>query len=186
MKYIHIRCRQPSKAHTSTRLSSSIAFALAILLARIFGTGWLRHYLTKIFRIGDHLHRGKSQTTTTSDEIYTTSSSLSSFYQTVEKTMITSDEMFTMPSSLSSLYLTPARGDTEHWCHFDKQLRHWWTTFAATCIVGIWWDRHFWTITSAISTATYSGWDGQLWGVTFTFVSHHRTPNIWGTNHLRQ
>ena len=75
------------------------AFAVAILVARIFGIGWLRHLLAKMFGAGDELHGGESQTTTTSDETYTTSSSLSSFYLTVEKTMTTSDEIYTVPSS---------------------------------------------------------------------------------------
>jgi hypothetical protein len=83
------------------------AFAVAILLARIFGIGWLRHLLAKVFGTGDQLHSGESQTTTTSDEMYTTSSSLSPFYQTTEETMTTSDGMYTASSSLSSLYLTP-------------------------------------------------------------------------------
>jgi hypothetical protein len=83
------------------------AFAVAILVARIFGIGWLRHLLAKIFGTGDQLHSGESQTTTTSDEMYTTSLSSSSFDRTTEETMTTSDEMYTVPSSLSSLYLTP-------------------------------------------------------------------------------
>ncbi|AQK59150.1 Serinc-domain containing serine and sphingolipid biosynthesis protein [Zea mays] len=84
-----------------------VVFYIAILLARIFGIGWLRHLLAKVFGTGDQLHSGESQTTTTSDEMYTTSSSLSPFYQTTEETMTTSDGMYTASSSLSSLYLTP-------------------------------------------------------------------------------
>ncbi|PWZ29548.1 hypothetical protein Zm00014a_002163 [Zea mays] len=84
-----------------------VVFYIAILLARIFGIGWLRHLLAKVFGTGDQLHSGESQTTTTSDEMYTTSSSLSPFYQTTEETMTTSDGMYTSSSSLSSLYLTP-------------------------------------------------------------------------------
>ncbi|AQK82283.1 Serinc-domain containing serine and sphingolipid biosynthesis protein [Zea mays] len=42
-----------------------VVFYIAILVARIFGIGLLRHLLAKIFGTGDRLHSGESQTTTT-------------------------------------------------------------------------------------------------------------------------
>jgi hypothetical protein len=44
------------------------AFTVAILLARIFGIGWLRHLLAKIFGTGDQLHGDESQMMTTNSD----------------------------------------------------------------------------------------------------------------------